>query len=170
MHTYPHTPNFLVTLSYVLTYPTSATQGGEDISDSWKVTGCGFSLGPGVYGSAFRGCSLDTALKASWPTKERRHLFWLHSMWNKNKALPFSVKCESLPLSFSQVLVLSFASLCPSLFLCLSVSVSLFPSWPFLFASLSLSLSFFPLLSTSLFPWTTFHTTGLDGVCAWLIE
>lgn len=145
MHTYPHTPNFLVTLSYVLTYPTSATQGGEDISDSWKVTGCGFSLGPGVYGSAFRGCSLDTALKASWPTKERRHLFWLHSMWNKNKALPFSVKCESLPLSFSQVLVLSFASLCPSLFLCLSVSVS-FPldlSFLLLFHSPCLSFLFF---------------------------
>lgn len=29
----PHTPNLLVTLICVLTYPTSATQGGEDISE-----------------------------------------------------------------------------------------------------------------------------------------
>lgn len=53
--TFPHTPDLSIALGDVLTYPTSATQGGGDIFDSWKVTGVWYSRRPGSMSPVFIG-------------------------------------------------------------------------------------------------------------------
>lgn len=55
MATFPHTPDLSVTLGDVLTYPTSAPQGGGDIFDSGKVTGVWCGRCPGSVSLVFIG-------------------------------------------------------------------------------------------------------------------
>lgn len=169
--TFPHTPDLLVTLGCVLSHPTSATQGGDGILDSWKATGCGlFISGIHKLGSwclhLLCGHSPQSLLVCKGKAVSLSVFLFVCSLAWEIKIKPsfFSWILTHFPFPFPHhAFILSFSD---------HHSVSLFGGiLPFLLVFHSPCL--FPLLCTCLFPRTTFRITypaGLDGMCAMFLE